>query len=283
MIKMKGSHYVIIVALVSLMLTMAPKALAAPEQPPIPNPSVPPPTYSYQNVIHEFYAEGEYRGESVTVDLSNTGGYILYHGVQIYFIGWYSQYWEAYQLFLVHLASVTENNFYIAYLYLQEYGGYEWIGFWIYNYISMWGTETPSENEWVGWFLGDFWIGEETLAPSVDVPEMEIRADSKCINHLYSDGPYLSINAFEGYVESVTLHPLLSYLFVYDPTLGYWHELWTLGVDDSGNYYYIIFYMYENYPDWVQPGYTVRLNDYYLQLGYDWYYSPWWYQLKVSP
>jgi len=294
---MKRIHYMAIVALTlaSLTIITTPRACAridygAPEQPPIPTDAVPP-SYSYQNTIHEFYAKGGYQGRSVKVDLSNAGGYILYHGVQISFIGWYSQYWGAYQLFLVHLVNVTETNFYIAYLYLMEYGGYKWIGFWIYSYISMWGTGNPSQHEWVGWFLGDFWIGEETLAPSVDVPEMEIRADSKCINHLYSDGPYLIINAFQGYTEmtlfdvdvEMTLYPLLNYLFVYDPTVGYWHELWTLGVDNSGNYYYIIFYMYENYPDWVLPGYMLRLNDYRLQLGYSWYYSPWWYQLEVGP
>jgi len=41
--------------------------------------------------------------------------------------------------------------------------------------------------------------------------------------------------------------------------------------------------MYEKYPDWVLQGYTLNLNNYQLELGYQWQYSPWWYQLKVSP
>lgn len=283
MIKVKRLQLLVLIALVSLMLTLAPKASATAEQPPVPNPAVPPATFSVQNAIHEFYATGEYRGESVEVDLSNSGGYILYHGVQIRFIGWYSQYWEAYDLFLVHLVSVTENNFYIAYLYLQEYAGYKWIGFWIYSYISMSGTGNPSEQEWVGWFIGDYSIGEPTLAPSIEVSEMEIKPQFKTINHLYSAGPYLTINAFEGYTAEMTLYPLLTYLYVYDPSMGYWHELWTLGVDASGNCYYVIFYMYEIYPAWVLQGYTLNLTDYSVVLGYTWYYSPWWYQQNVVP
>jgi hypothetical protein len=165
----------------------------------------------------------------------------------------------------------------------MEYGGYKWIGFWIYDYTSMWSAGNPSQNEWVGWFIGDFWIGEETLAPSVEVPNVEIRIDNKCINHLYSNGPYLTINAFEGHTETMNFYPLLNYLFVYDPTVGYWHELWALGISKSGTYYYVIFYMYEKYPDWVLQGYTLNLNNYQLELGYQWQYSPWWYQLKVSP
>lgn len=295
MIKVKRLQLLVLVGLVSLMLTLAPKASAMRtsepetsigrviESPPVPSPAVQPPTFSEPNTIHEFYATGEYRGRSVDVELSNSGGYILYHGVKIHFVGWYSQYWAAYNMFLVHLVNVTENNFYIAYLYLEEYGGYKWIGFWIYSYTSMSGTGNPSQHEWVGWFTGDYWIGEQTQTPSVEVPEMEIRPDFKTINHLYSNGPYLTMNAFVGYTAEMTLYPLLIYLYVYDPSVGYWHELWTLGVDASGNCYYVIFYMYESSPDWVLQGYTLSLTDYGIVLGYTYNYSPWWYQQNVGP
>jgi hypothetical protein len=288
MIKLKRIQLLVLIGLVGLMLMIAPKALAMPskpeesatrEQPPVPSDAVPPPTLSAQNAIYEFYARGEYRGQSVKVELSNSGGYILYHGVQINFVGWYSQYWAAYNMFLVHLVNVTENNFYIAYLYLEQIGGYKWIGFWIYSYISMAGTGNPSQHEWVGWFTGDYWIGKPTLAPSVGMPQLEIQPMFKTINHLYSDGPYLTINAKVGCAAGMILYPLMEYLNVYDPSVGYWNELWTLGVDASGNFYYVIFYMYESYPQYVLQGYTLRLTDYNLALGYTWYYSPWWYQL----
>jgi hypothetical protein len=292
MIKVKNLRLLVLIGLVSLVLTMAPQAFArinepvaseTPEQPPVPSDSVPPPTMSSQNTIYQFYATGEYHGKSVKVDLSNSGGYILYHGVQIEFLGWYSQYWAAYNMFLVHLVNVTENDFYIAYLYLEEFGGYKWIGFWIYSYISMAGTGNPSQHEWVGWFTGDYSIGAPTTAPSVDVPNMQIRPAFKTINHLYSDGPFLTIDAKIGYAAGMTLYPLLNYLYVYDPTIGYWHELWTLGVDASGNCYYVIFYMYAAYPSYVLQGYTLRLTDYNLDLGYTWHYSPWWVQDYVGP
>jgi len=281
---MKKIQFLAMVSVFSLILAAIPMAslgLEQPAAPPIPSPVVQFPPLSSQNAIRQFYAVGEDPDKSVRVNLSDSGGYILYHGVKIDFLGWYSQYWAAYNMFLVHLVNVTANNFYLAYLYLEEFGGYEWIGFWIYSYTSMAGAGNPSKHEWVGWFNGDYWIGYSTQTPSVQIPQMNIRPTFKTINHLYSDGPFLKISAKVGFTTQMTLYPLLAYLNVYDPSLGYWNELWTLGHDASGNFHYVIFYMYANYPQHVLQGYTLNLTDYSIRLEYVWHYSPWWYEQSV--
>lgn len=278
-------QFLAIISFFSLILAAIPTASLGhvqPAAPTVPSPAVQFPPLSSQNAIRQFYATGEDPDKSVRVNLSDTGGYILYHGVKIGFLGWYSQYWAAYNMFLVHLVNVTADNFHVAYLYLEEFGGYKWIGFWIYSYASMAGTGNPSRHEWVGWFTGDYWIGYSTQTPSVQVPQLNIRPAFKTINHLYSDGPFLKISAKVGFTTQMTLYPLLAYLNVYDPTRGYWNELWTLGLDASGNFYYVIFYMYANYPQYVLQGYTLNLTDYSIRLGYAWHYSPWWYEQRVG-
>jgi hypothetical protein len=211
---------------------------------------------SKQNEISDFYAYGSNNyGDSLNV--SSRGGLLKYSNVSIYVTPWQSVYWE--KTWYIFLANVSSSNFYIVYLYLHNSSGD--VNLRVFDYST--GTFKLIK------FNGVERVYNRTVkSPSVSLPELHISASPKCANRLFAAGPRLYVTSDIGYFinETVTftLYPIYNQ---YNVLKGEYNELWTLMTDNSGNYYYSIFYMRNSDKERVLVNWILRLNDYAVLLN----------------
>jgi len=208
---------------------------------------------SHPNTVVEFSAVGRSdAGDSVNV--SNAGGYLKLSGRKIDVLPWNYVYWSKYKLWLIFLANVTEDDFFIGFLYLRDSS--PGFGLRVFNYAS-------GAYWWAGSFVGEEYVRNQTFqVPSVQMPRLAINATAKTVNRLFAYGPSLYMTSSIGYMlngsNRFNLYPLLNQINV---STG-WNELWILMVDSSKTYYYSILYMDRQDYSHVMLGWTLRLNDY---------------------
>jgi len=226
--------------------------------------------YSNANTVVEFSAVGR-SGTGDFVNVSNAGGYLTLSGRRIDVIPWNYVYWSKYKLWLIFLANVTNDDFFIGFLYLRDSSA--GFGLRVFNYAS-------GAYWWAGSFAGKEYVRNQTLpVPSVQVPRPAINATAKTVNRLFAYGPSLYMTSSIGYMlngsNRFNLYPLLNQINV---STG-WNELWTLMVDGS-TYYYSILYMNRQDYSHVMLGWTLRLND-YAALPFRTYDASWSIQKKT--
>jgi len=208
---------------------------------------------SHPNTVVDFNAAGR-SGAGDLVNVSSAGGYLMLSGQKIDVLPWNYVYWSKYKLWLIFLANVTEDDFFIGFLYLKDSSTV--FGLRVFNYAS-------GAYWWAGSFAGKVYVRNQTLqVPSVQMPRLAINATAKTVNRLFAYGPSLYMTSSIGYMlngsSKFTLYPLLNQINV---STG-WNELWTLMVDSSKTYYYSILYMNAQDCSHVMLGWTLRLNDY---------------------
>jgi len=208
---------------------------------------------SNPNTVVEFGAVGR-SGAGDLVNVSNAGGYLMLSGQKINVLPWNYVYWSKYKLWLIFLANVTRDDFFIGFLYLRDSS--TGFGLRVFNYAS-------GAYWWAGSFAGKEYVRNQTLqVPSVQMPRLAINATAKTVNRLFAYGPSLYVTSSIGYMlngsDRFTLYPLLNQI---NASTG-WNELWTLMVDSSKTYYYSILYMNRQDYSHVMLGWTLRLNDY---------------------
>jgi len=208
---------------------------------------------SHPNTVVEFSAVGR-SGAGDSVNVSNSGGYLMLSGRKIDVLPWNYVYWSKYKLWLIFLANVTKDDFFIGFLYLRDSS--TGFGLRVFNYAS-------GAYWWAGSFTGKEYVRNQTLqVPSVQMPRLTINATAKTVNRMFAYGPSLYMTSSIGYMlngsNRFTLYPLLNQINV---STG-WNELWILMVDSSKTYYYSILYMNKQDYSHVMLGWTLRLNDY---------------------
>jgi len=208
---------------------------------------------SHPNTIVEFSAVGRSSAGDL-VNVSNAGGYMVLSGQKIDVQPWNYVYWSKYKLWLIFLANVTTDDFFIGFLYLRDTS--PGFGLRVFNYAS-------DAYWWAGSFAGKEYVRNQTLqVPSVQMPRLAINATAKTVNRMFAYGPSLYMTSNIGYMlngsSKFTLYPLMNQINV---STG-WNELWTLMVDGSKTYYYSILYMNKQDHSHVMLGWALRLNDY---------------------
>jgi len=207
---------------------------------------------SHSNAVVEFSAVGRSSAGDL-VNVSNAGGYLMLSGQKINVLPWNCVYWGKYKLWLIFLANVTKDDFFIGFLYLRDSS--PGFGLRVFNYAS-------GAYWWAGSFAGKEYVRNQTFqVPSVQMPRLAINATAKTVNRLFAYGPSLYMTSSIGYMlngsNRFTVYPLLNQVNV---STG-WNELWTLMVDSSKTYYYSILYMNRQDYSHVMLGWTLRLND----------------------
>jgi len=208
---------------------------------------------SHPNTVVEFSAVGR-SGAGDLVNVSNAGGYLILSGQKMNVLPWNYVYWGKYKLWLIFLANVTKDDFFIGFLYLRDSSlGF---GLRVFNYAS-------GAYWWAGSFAGKEYVRNQTFqVPSVQMPGLAIDGTAKTVNRLFAYGPSLYMTSSIGYMingsDRFTVYPLLNQINV---STG-WNELWTLMIDSSNSYYYSILYMNRQDYSHVMVGWTLRLNDF---------------------
>lgn len=208
---------------------------------------------SNPNAVVEFSAVGR-SGSGDSVNVSNAGGYLTLSGQRINVLPWNYVYWSKYKLWLIFLANVTKDDFFIGFLYLKDSSTV--FGLRMFNYAS-------GAYWWAGSFGGKEYVRNQTVhVPSVHMPRLAVNATAKTVNRLFAYGPSLYMTSSIGFMlngsNKFTLYPLLNQINV---STG-WNELWLLMVDSSNSCYYSILYMNRQDYSHVMLGWTLRLNDY---------------------
>ncbi len=230
-----------------------------------------PDAFSHPNNVVEFSAVGKSSaGDSINV--TNVGGYLILSGQKIAVQPWNYVYWSKYKLWLIFLANVTKDDFFIGFLYLKDSS--TGFGLRVFNYAS-------GAYWWAGSFTGKEYVRNQTVqVPSVQMPRLAINATAKTVNKLFAYGPGLYMTSSIGYMlngsSRFNLYPLLNQINV---STG-WNELWTLMVDNSKVYYYSILYMNKQDYSHVMLGWTLRLND-YAAIPFRTYEASWSIQKKT--
>ena len=222
------------------------------------------------NSIPDFHAEGkDQNGNSIKVD--GSGGDLIFRGEVVHFIPWYARYWGniAEPQWLFFLASVTKTDFFIGYLYLDNVTSNPF-GLYLLHYED-------GYYDWLGGFVGEQVVGPtKSLSPTVEPSSLSIPAGAKFPNRLFASGESLQILENQGRFKNLQIYCLLN-LYNVTKSSNDWNELWVLGTDGT-NYYYAIFYAFNNDRSNMQYGYELKLNDlstryteYYLAVTANWY------------
>lgn len=203
---------------------------------------------SSRGLIQEFSAVGS--ASKAQLNLSSIGGSLVVNGSRVQLLPWYSLHWSiGYWLFF--LVNTTTSDFYIAFLYLNNATSDPSI-LYLYHYVT-------GSHEYL-YFWGRQSVGDSALpAPSLQLPTLSLQPEAKFQNHLYASGSSLQITGSQGTFRGLPAYTLLNLYNVTTPQ-GSWNELWTLRVDGS-DYYFGIFYMFNNNHDYVQYQYQLKLND----------------------
>jgi len=225
--------------------------------------------------IPKFEIAGEnYLGDKISI--SEEGGVLEIYGTEFFFYPWKHISWTENNVDVIFVANVTESNFRIGFLFLTN--GSSSFDVKIFEYKSATYQKMT--------FQGKTFITKEfvKLKKTFD-NKISIIPSGKIDNRLFATGPNLFIVNHEGKLK---LDSSIMELYVVhntiNPTSG-WNELWTLGVTESEDYYFNIFYMnIENKSD-IIFGHSICLNDYRVleqkELDSTWFMKGEGYQLSV--
>lgn len=212
---------------------------------------------SVVNKIPDFYAEG--KGDAYTntfMKISSKGGYLNTGSTTITLTPWgyVTADWTIGKVYIILLANVTENNFYIAYLYLTNSSSPMIIRLFEYRYATL-TSLTFSGVQYV--------FSRYTTTIPTEIPSMKFAPKAQRGNVLSAIGPELYINQDSGQILNGTsswrVFPLLEQYFQGSSD---YNEIWSVFTDDTGGYYYGIFYMPNSDSNHVILEHQVRLNDY---------------------
>jgi hypothetical protein len=211
-------------------------------------------TLSLSNQVPDFYVQGT--SADYSIELSSKGGYVSSSAGTITYMPWgyVTAQWTIGQVYIVFLANVTSNNFYIGFLYLTNSSTPFILRSFEYN-----GAHTKDVT-----FNGIQYIFPRMVStPSISVPTITFAPKPQSKNTLSVIGHELYVNGNSGQVvngsETLNLYPLTNQL--YSGPNDY-NELWSLMTDDFGNYFFAILYMQNSNHHQVIMEHQIRLNDY---------------------
>lgn len=218
--------------------------------------TVPQPNGSVSNQMIDFYAGGSSEGYQLQV--SPKGGTLTINdnlAMSLMPWGYVTAKWTVGRIYIIFLVNVTETNFRIGFLYLTNSSGQAFLLRW-FDYNS--GQVTSLNLQGV-----QHVFNRTVTTSSVELPRLRIPTSATAVNSLFALGPRLHLNSKGGFLLNDTrqlgITPLLSQLF--DGPIDY-NELWSLLVDDIGDYYFAILYMQNSDRSHVIVEHQLRLNDY---------------------
>jgi len=218
--------------------------------------TVPAPAPSGQNQTLDFYAGGT--SDSYTLQASPQGGSLSvsdYPSMGLMPWGYVTAQWPTGTVYIIFLVNVTETNFRIGFLYLTNSSDEGFI-LRLFDY--------GSDNIQAFTFQGIQHVYNRTAPTSpVAIPKLQISATPKVTNGLSALGPQLSLSARGGEwlngTTTLSIYPLYNQYFTGEND---YNELWSLLVDNLGNYYFAILYMPNSDNSHVIIEHQLRLNDY---------------------
>ncbi|MCW4042978.1 MAG: hypothetical protein NWE90_04555 [Candidatus Bathyarchaeota archaeon] len=225
--------------------------------------------------IPKFEIAGEnYLGEKISI--SEKGGIIEISGEEFFFFPWKHISWTENNVNVIFVANVTESNFRIGFLFLTN--GSSSFDVKIFEYTSATYQKMT--------FQGKTFITNDSVKLKRTFEnKISIIPSGKIDNRLFATGPSLFIVSHEGKLKVQS-----SFMKLYvvhntiNPTSG-WNELWTLGVTESEDYYFNIFYMNIKNKSDIIFGHSLCLNDYAVleqkELDSTWFLKGEGYQLSV--
>lgn len=225
--------------------------------------------------IPKFEIAGEnYLGDKISI--SEKGGIIDISGTEFFFFPWKHISWTENNADVIFVANVTESNFRIGFIFLTN--GSSSFDVKIFEYTSATYQKMT--------FQGKTFITKDFVKPTKTFEnKISIIPSGKIDNRLFATGPSLFIVSHEGKLK---LDSSIMKLYVVhntiNPTSG-WNELWTLGVTESKDYYFNIFYMNIKDKSDIIFGHSLCLNDYAVleqkELDSTWFLKGEGYQLSV--
>jgi hypothetical protein len=222
--------------------------------------TIPQPNASGQNQILDFYAGGT--SDGYTLRVSPQGGTLTvndYLSMGLMPWGYVTTQWPTGKMYIFFLVNVTETNFRIGFLYLDNSSSDAFILRW-YDYAT--------NNVQVWTFQGRQQVYNRTVAASsVALPKLQIPEVAKVTNGLSALGPQFYLTSTYGkWVNGTTtlsIYPLYNQYFT---GFNDYNEVWSLLADNLGNYYFAIIYMPNSDASHVIIEHQLRLND-YLRLN----------------
>jgi len=222
--------------------------------------TIPQPNVSGQNQILDFYAGGT--SDGYTLRVSPQGGTLTvndYLSMGLMPWGYVTTQWPSGKMYIFFLVNVTETNFRIGFLYLDNSSDDAFILRW-YDYAT--------NNVQVWTFQGRQVVYNRTVSASpVVLPKLQIPAAAKVTNGLSALGPQFYLTSRYGEwlngTTTLSIYPLYNQYFTGPND---YNEVWSLLVDGLGNYYFAILYMQNSDASHVIIEHQLRLND-YLRLN----------------
>jgi len=222
--------------------------------------TIPQPNVSGQNQILDFYAGGT--SDGYTLRVSPQGGTLTvndYLSMGLMPWGYVTTQWPSGKMYIFFLVNVTETNFRIGFLYLDNSTVDAFMLRW-YDYAT--------NNVQVWNFQGTQQVYNRTVAAGpVVLPKLQIPAAAKITNDLSALGPQFYLTSTYGKwlngTTPLSIYPLYNQYFTGPND---YNEVWSLLVDGLGNYYFAILYMQNSDASHVIIEHQLRLND-YLRLN----------------
>jgi len=244
-----------LISLTVLIVTLMPHAWAQPVL------TVPVPAPSGPDRVLDFYAGGT--SDNYVLQVSPQGGSLAigdYVSMGLMPWGYVTAQWPSGTVYIIFLVNVTETNFRIGFLYLTNSSD-EAFMLRLFDY--------GSDNIQVFSFQGVQHVYNRTVSTApVAIPKLQIPASAKVTNGLSALGPQLSLGPTGGEwlngTTMLSIYPLYNQYFTGEND---YDELWSLLVDNVGNYYFAILYMPNSDNSHIIIEHQLRLNDYVKLQG----------------
>jgi hypothetical protein len=174
--------------------------------------------------------------------------------------GYVTTQWPSGTVYMIFLVNVTETNFRIGFLYLTNSSDQAFL-LRLFDY--------GSDSIQLFTFQGVQHVYNRTVsAPPVAIPKLQIQAAAKVTNGLSALGAQLSLGPTGGEwlngTTALSIYPLYNQYFTGEND---YNELWSLLVDNLGNYYFAILYMPNRDNSHIIIEHQLRLNDYARLAG----------------
>jgi hypothetical protein len=204
----------------------------------------------------DFYAGGT--SESYSLQVSPQGGKLSvsnYFSMGLMPWGYVTTQWPTGRIYIIFLVNVTETNFRIGFLYLTNSSDDSFL-LRLFDYAS--------DNLQLWTFQGVEHVYNRTVpAASIPLPTLQIPAAAKVTNGLSALGPQLYLGSRYGeWLNGTTILSIYPLYNQYFTGPNDYNEVWSLLVDNAGNYYFAILYMRNNDESHVIIEHQLRLNDY---------------------
>ena len=219
--------------------------------------SISSPFLSSGSAVHQvpdFSAKGV--GNGYSLNISPKGGYLSTDSSKIALTPWsyVTANWASGTVNIIFLANVTQNDFYIAFLYLTNSSSqivlriFEYQGG-SYNTIVVEGTQQIS-NKLV-----------DTNPVIIPTPHFDVKSQAPNSFTVFGREIFVDGNYGTVFNSSITLKLASLRTQVFDGPSDY-NELWSLLSDDFGNYYFAILYMQNSDGYHTILEHQLRLNDF---------------------